>query len=324
MPHFDLDLDDLRAYRPDVEEPHDFDEFWRETIAQAREFELDVALGDRVDELRAIEAFDVSYRGWGGDPIAGWFIRPRSAEAPLPAIVWFAGYGGGRGLAHEHLAWAAAGYAVFVMDTRGQGSMWGTGGVTADPVGSGPAFPGFTTRGIDAPDTYYYRRVFTDAVRAVDAVRHLDGVDPQRVAVAGGSQAGGIALAVGGILDDLVGVMSEQPFLCHFRRAVSMSPEDPYGEIARYLGIHRGSEDRVFRTLSYFDGVNFAKRASAPGHFSVGLMDQVCPPSTVFAAINHYAADRTVEVYPYNGHEGGHFSHWPKQVAWLEGLSVSR
>jgi cephalosporin-C deacetylase len=34
-------------------------------------------------------------------------------------------------------------------------------------------------------------------------------------------------------------------------------------------------------------------------------MDDICPPSTVFASFNHYAGPKEIEVYPYNGHEGG-------------------
>jgi cephalosporin-C deacetylase len=34
-------------------------------------------------------------------------------------------------------------------------------------------------------------------------------------------------------------------------------------------------------------------------------MDEVCPPSTVFAAFNHYAGPKEIEVYPFNGHENG-------------------
>ncbi len=42
---------------------------------------------------------------------------------------------------------------------------------------------------------------------------------------------------------------------------------------------------RVFRTLSYIDGMNFAARASAvPALFGVALMDPICPPSTLYAA----------------------------------------
>jgi cephalosporin-C deacetylase len=39
--------------------------------------------------------------------------------------------------------------------------------------------------------------------------------------------------------------------------------------------------------------------------FSVALMDEVCPPSTIYAAYNHYAGPKEIRVWPYNGHEGG-------------------
>jgi cephalosporin-C deacetylase len=54
--------------------------------------------------------------------------------------------------------------------------------------------------------------------------------------------------------------------------------------VTAYLAVHRGDVEQAFRTLSYLDGVNFARRAGAPALFSVALMDVTCPPSTVFAA----------------------------------------
>jgi cephalosporin-C deacetylase len=231
--------------------------------------------------------------------------RPRGAEAPLPAVVEFIGYGGGRGLPHEHLRWACGGYLGLIVDTRGQGAAWGSGGGTPDPVGSDPSSPGFMTRGILNPATYYYRRVFTDAVRAVEAVRSLETADPSRVAVVGTSQGGGITLAVGGLVPDLVAIAPNVPFLCNFRRASEISPSDPYQELVRYLSVYRETTETVLRTLNYFDGVNFARRGTAPALFSTALMDEVCPPSTVFAAYNEYPAAKEIEVYPYNRHDGG-------------------
>jgi cephalosporin-C deacetylase len=61
----------------------------------------------------------------------------------------------------------------------------------------------------------------------------------------------------------------------------------------------------VFHTLSYFDGVNFSKRAKAQALFSVGLMDDICPPSTVYAAYNAWQGAKEMSVWPYNRHEGG-------------------
>ena len=318
MPRFDLPVDELRSYRPTVTEPADFDAFWATTLAESRALAAPPRL-TRIDaHLSSFDVYDVSFSGFGGDPVGGWFLVPVGADGPLPAVVAFNGYGGGRGLPHERLAWAASGYAYFFMDTRGQGSTWGVSGTTPDPHGTGPSAPGFMTRGIDDPAAYYYRRVFTDAVLAIDAVRSLDAVDADRVAVAGGSQGGGIAIAAAGLTPGLVGAMPEVPFLCHFERAVGMTDRDPYQEIVRYLSVHRDAAPRIFETLSYFDGVNFAKRATAPALFSVALMDPVCPPSTVYAARNHWAGGTAdIEEYPFNEHEGGAGAHWPLQAAWL-------
>jgi cephalosporin-C deacetylase len=321
MPRLDMPLPELQQYRPEVAEPGDFDAFWQRTLAQSRLHPAAPVL-TRIDSpLSEVEVYDVTFSGFAGDPVKAWFLLPvdRAGRLParLPAVVEYNGYGGGRGFPHERLAWVASGYAYLFMDTRGQGSVWGSGGDTPDPHGTGPSAPGFMTRGIHSPDDYYYRRVFTDAVRAIDAVRTLDRVDPARVAVCGGSQGGGIALAAAGLSDDLVAVMPEVPFLCHFERAVGMTGTDPYQEIVRYLSVHRDLVEQTFSTLAYFDGVNFAKRATAPALFSVGLLDPICPPSTVFAAHNHYAADAEIEVYPFNEHEGGQGHHFGRQAAWL-------
>lgn len=318
MPRFDLPLPELQVYRPDVREPADFDAFWTATLAESRAVAGDVVVERVATPLTHLEAYDVTFPGFAGDPVKAWLVLPAEARGPLPAIVEYNGYGGGRGLPFERLAWAASGYAHLFMDTRGQGSGWGAGGDTPDPHGSGPATPGFLTRGIDSPETYYYRRVFTDAVRAIDAVRSLDVVDASRVSVVGGSQGGGIALAAAGLVDGLVAAMPDVPFLCHFERAVGLTAEHPYQEVVQYLSVHRGAEDRVFDTLSYFDGVTFARRATAASLFSVALLDPVCPPSTVFAAFNHYSgADKAIEVYRHNKHEGGQAYQWRAQAEFV-------
>ena len=71
--------------------------------------------------------------------------------------------------------------------------------------------------------------------------------------------------------------MPDVPFLCHFRRALEVSDTNPYDEITRYLSVRRQAVDQVFATLSYFDAVNFAKRANAPALFSVALRDLTLP-----------------------------------------------
>ncbi|MFI6422643.1 acetylxylan esterase [Streptomyces sp. NPDC050842] len=319
MSQFDLPIDQLRTYRSASVEPEDFDAFWAKTLDETRAHPLDARFERVATQLATVETYDVTFAGFDGQPVKGWFVLPAGTTEPLPVVVEFLGYGGGRGLPHTHLLWASAGFAHFVMDTRGQGSGWATGH-TPDPVGSAPASPGFMTRGIEDPATYYYRRLFTDAVRAVEAARSHPLVDAGRTAVTGGSQGGGITLAVAGLVRDLVAVAPDVPFLCDFPRATTITDRAPYREIGTYLKAHRDRVQRARDTLAYFDGVHFAARATAPALFSTALEDMTCPPSTVFAAFNAYAEeDKEIEVYDFNDHEGGGSFQQAAQLRWLPG-----
>jgi len=314
VPQLDLPLSQLHEYRAELSPPPDLAEFWRDTLSFVDGSDPTFV---KVDSgLVVLESYDVTFAGFGGHPVRAWLHLPAHRAEPLPGVVQYMGYNGGRGLAHEHVFWACAGYAHLVVDTRGQGSGW-TVGDTGDPVGAGPAQPGFLTRGIGDPHDHYYRRVYTDAVRAVAVLRAHPSVDSGRIAVTGVSQGGGIALAVSSLVDGIAAVMPDVPFLCDFRRAARIANGDPYAEIARYLGAHRGSGEMVFRTLSYFDAAVLAGRATAPALFSVALMDSICPPSTVFGAYHEYAGRKDILVYEFNDHEGGEAWHRTRQLSWL-------
>ncbi|WP_026818674.1 acetylxylan esterase [Arthrobacter castelli] len=309
MPRFDLPLHELRNYLPQRDEPMDFDDFWKTTLAGASSYPLDATF-DEVDAgYSQLVTEDVTFAGHGGDPVRGWMLRPRHVKGPMPVVVTFIGYGGGRSLPGEWTAIPSAGVAHFVMDLRGQGAGHRPGDTPDGAVG-GPHVGGHLTQGIESEENYYYRRLFTDSVRAVQAAQSHPAVDPEQVLLSGGSQGGGICLAASALAPVILdhppmAAIIDVPFLAHIRRATEIVDTQPYSELVRYLGMRRGQEERVFRTLSYFDGVNFAARSTLPALFSVGLLDAVCPPSCVYAAYNHYAGPKEMNVFSYNGHENG-------------------
>jgi cephalosporin-C deacetylase len=316
VPFFDLDAADLPNYRSKATPPADLDTFWRDTLAEAREHPIDAVFEPYDAGLPMLEVFDVRFAGFGGHPICGWYIKPRGRDAKSGTVVKYIGYNGGRAFPHEHMLWPASGRPVFVMDTRGQGSGWSRGD-TADPIGSDPAQGGHMTRGIADPKTYFYRRVFTDAVRAIEAVRTRAETDPARIAVAGGSQGGGLALAAASLDPSVKVVAADVPFLSDFPRAIGLASRDPYLEISRYLSVHRDKVQLALETLSYFDVVNLVQRARASALFSVALMDTICPPSTVYGAYNAYTAPKKIVSYAFNDHEGGGAFQEREQLAWL-------
>ncbi len=321
MPFFDLPLEQLYEYRPTRDEPADFDAFWSATLDGARQHPLNAQFTPVDVGLRLINAYDVTFSGYGGQPVKGWLLLPADARAALPCVVEYIGYGGGRGTPYHWLPYPAAGFALLVMDTRGQGSAWLHGDTPDLPDGANPAFPGFMTQGILDPHTYYYRRLYTDAVRAVEAAKTHPLVDAARVAVAGNSQGGGLSIAAAGLLGEAVAAcLPDVPFLCHFRRAITLTDRAPYNEIARYLSIQRDKEAAVLNTLAYFDGMHLAARCTARCLYSVALMDMTCPPSTVFAAYNQVSAPKSLRVYTYNDHEGGAAHHTVEKIRFLHDL----
>ena len=131
-----------------------------------------------------------------------------------------------------------------------------------------------------------------DAFRAVEAAQAHPAVDPSRVVVAGVSQGGGITVAVAGLaagrLDGVIAALPDVPFLQDFPRAIDITPRGPYPEIAAFLARHRDRYEPILAVLNYFDGVNLGRAATAPALFSAAQMDDICPPSTVFASFNAY------------------------------------
>ncbi|KUL28884.1 acetylxylan esterase [Actinoplanes awajinensis] len=307
MAHFDLPLPELRTYRSGTAEPDGFGDFWTRTLGEARAAAKPVELTEVATPLRGVTTYDVTFTGYAGQPIKAWLNVPAGASGPLPIAVEFIGYGGGRGRPLEWLLWNAAGYAHLVMDTRGQGGNW-RGGDTPDPDadGAGPSSPGFLTRGVRSPETHYYRRLFTDAARAVETVAELPGVDTSKVVTTGKSQGGALSIAAAGLVPDRVAaVIAGVPFLCDIRRAVTVTDSFPFQEIVTFLRANADRAEQTFATLDHFDVVNLARRITAPALLSTALMDTVCPPSGVFAAFNEITSSKEIDVYDWDGHEGG-------------------
>jgi len=306
MPWYDLPAEQLADYRTDTAEPAELDGWWQHRLDEARAAAREpTQTRYEAGTYGPLEVYDTEFSGAGGDRIRAWYLRPAGGpDTPTRVVVKFIGYGGGRGRPTEHVLLPALGYALFVMDSRGQGGQWSTGatGDSADGRPTGPENSLVMTRGIGRPEDYYYTRLFTDAVRAVETACELAGA--ARVAVSGASQGGGLSLAAAALVPERVAVChADVPFLCDIQRAITMAPHAPYTEVPEFLAHNVDLIPAALDTLRYVDCALLARRITARSLLSVGLMDEICPPSTVFAAYNEITAGKDIAVYPFTGHD---------------------
>jgi cephalosporin-C deacetylase len=275
--------------REPLETPDNYAEFWGSALDDALGHPLAIQRKAVDTGLEVIDVFDFSFAGSDGRRVDAWLRVPRARPGPLPAVVHANGYGAGRLNPIDDLTWSAAGFAHLVVSTHGQG-----GGST-----------GHLIENILVPERSYYRGVLVDVARAIQAVRSLDEVDPDRVAMIGNSQGGGIALGVGALVPDLVAVFAQSPFLTDAPGALQRATSGPWVELRDYLTENPDRTDDVARTLAYVDGVTSARHAVAPGWISDGLNDTICPPETARTAAAVYAAPVTFTEWPGAGHEAG-------------------
>ena len=297
MPSIDMPLEQLRQYKPPLYRESDFQEFWDSTTAEALNQPLNNELIPFDLPARGLQSYAVRFDGFGGGRLAGWYVRPTS-RGTFPGVCIYHGYSqrGCRPL--DMIALASQGVCVLSMDCRGQNGQSQDASIAAE--GSGP---GWMTKGIRDPKQYYFRHVYADAVRALELLARREEVDESRLAVTGGSQGGGITLAVAALSDRPILAVSDIPFLCDFHRAIDVALAGPYPEIVTFLKTFPSLYPDVMRTLSYCDGMNLAPWIKCRTIVCNCLWDDVCPPSTVFAAYNHMLCEKQIEIYPYHRHE---------------------
>ena len=152
-----------------------------------------------------------------------------------------------------------------------------------------------------------FRHIFLDTAQLARIVMDMDDVDADRVGAMGGSQGGGLTLACAALEPGIKRAAPVFPFLCDYRRVWEMDlAKNAYAELQDYFrrfDPRHEREEEVFTKLGYVDAQHLAPRVKGQVHMGVGLMDQVCPPSTQFAAYNKITSDKTMSLYPDFGHE---------------------
>lgn len=301
---FDLPLDALHGYTGRNPRPHDFDAYWQAGLEELERLNPAVTLEPAAFETPAADCFHLYFTGVGGARIHAKLLQPKQPPRHGPAVLMFHGYSMNSGSWLNKVGYAASGFTVAALDCRGQG------GRSDDPGGTrGWTLRGQIVRGLEdaSPRKMLFRGIFLDTVRLARIVMQLDHVDPDRIGATGGSQGGALTVACGALEPRVARLAPVFPFLADYQRVWEMDlAAQAYGELRewfrRFDPLHE-RRDEVFTRLGYIDVQHLAPRIQGEVVLSVGLMDQICPPSTQFAIYNKIAAPKSLRLYPDFGHE---------------------
>jgi cephalosporin-C deacetylase len=215
----------------------------------------------------------------------------------------FHGYSMNSGDWNDKINYVAAGFTVAALDCRGQG------GLSEDPGGvRGWTLNGHFIRGVeDAPEKLSMRQIFLDTAQLAHIVMAMPDVDETRVGAMGASQGGGLTIACTALEPRIKRAAPVYPFLSDYKRVWDIDLDvHAYDELKAYFrrfDPRHEREDELFTTLGYIDIQHLCPRIRAEVLLSVGLRDQICPPSTQFAAYNKITSPKSLDLYPDYAHE---------------------
>lgn len=300
-----MPLAELKMYQGLNPRPADFDEYWTRALDEMRNTDPRVELVPSEFQAPFAECFHLYFTGVRGARVHAKYYRPKKpAQAKHPAVLQFHGYSGSSGDWWDKLPFVAMGFSVAALDVRGQGGLSeDTGGV------KGNTLRGHIIRGLDdVADNMMFRHIFLDTAELASIVMGMPEVDPDRVGAMGMSQGGGLTLACGALEPRVKRLAPSCPFLCDYRRVWEMDLAlNAYEELKAYFRLfdpRHEREDEIFMRLGYIDCQYLAPRIQGEVMMSIGLMDEICPPSTQFAALNKITSPKEAVIYPDFAHEG--------------------
>ncbi|NAO99675.1 alpha/beta fold hydrolase [Halomonas sp. MG34] len=311
MEHIQRTVEQLKTYIPTSTKRTDHKAFWDKSLLESSRQPLSATISEREYPVKQVKVQRVVYQGFGGTPIHAHYLLPKNAEGKLPCLLFFHGYGVNKGSVVQYMQWLIQGYAVLAVDSRGHGETGDAALYSSDVTGS------WVTKGILDKNEYYYRNVYMDAVRAIDFLCTRKEIDAERIGVIGGSMGGGITLAVAALDDRAKLAVADMPNMCDIPLAMEQKFEGSLTIVENFLRQNPQLTEQVYETLSYFDHVNLAEQITCQTRFAIGLRDIICPPQPSYGVYNLIHAPKSIEVYPFSGHDMSMNSHTDKTLEFI-------
>jgi cephalosporin-C deacetylase len=299
------------AIQPTTKLPADFIQYWENAKAELAKIPMDTRMTlmpERCTEK--VDVYQVNIQNYEpGARLYGIVCIPKG-NGKYPAVLKVPG--AGIRPYYGDVANAERGYITFEIGIHGIPVDLPT--VVYTNLSAG-ALRNYNNFNLDDKDKYYYKRVYLGCVRAVDFIYSLSQFDGNNLVVQGGSQGGALSIVAAGLDSRIKGLTAFYPALCDLTGYL-------HGRAGGWPHMFKDKANQVpakIETSYYYDVVNFARQIKVPGFYSLGYNDMVCPPTSMFSALNVITATKDLEIVE----EIGHYTYpeqWEKAWTWIDQL----
>ncbi len=282
------------------EEPADFKSFWdaqKAVLAKVPVKAEKVEVPLKGKQAGKFKCYDVKVDCVDNVPVSGYLTMPANAKpGTLPAVVSYHGagvYTASKPVRNNAISFDVNAHGIL----NGQPKEYYNHLKTND-------LRGYPQKNKNDRDKFYFKNMYLRVLRALDYVKTLPEWDGKNLIVVGSSQGGAQAI-VAAALDPQVSLcLTGVPAL-----------SDHCGNLAgrqsgwpRLFSVKNGkpADARTAEVSKYYDNVNFAKYIKAPVYMTVGMIDETCVPTSVYAVYNNLpaATEKHMTIFPTEGHVG--------------------
>lgn len=269
--------------------PDDFDAFWDGMKRKLAAVPVAPKLVAVKSPAKDVESFDVTAPALGLQ-ISGYLSKPTGAKPKsLPIILTVHGAGVSDSSLGGSAGWASRGFIA--MDMNAHGLPNGKPKQYYTDLYAGP-MKDYRYENKNDREKAYFTGMMLRLVRAIDVLTAQPEWDGKHVVVSGASQGGYQAIAAAGLDARVTFFAAGVPAGCDHSGML-------VGRIAgwpKIVPVVDGKPDMaVLEAYRYIDCMNFATRTKAAGaYFTVGFIDTVCPPTSVYAAYNQLSIPKEI------------------------------
>ncbi|PKB72689.1 MAG: hypothetical protein BZY75_05530 [SAR202 cluster bacterium Io17-Chloro-G7] len=178
------------------------------------------------------------------------------------------------------------------------------------------SYPGLLTESIDQPESYVMRRVFSDALLAIDVLLGQSQFNLGPVTLTGSGLGGALALAAAARRSAVSAVAADTPLILGHPASTEGNPPYPLAEVVDYLRLYPDREQSVRASTAPLDPLKIAPQVNVPVLLSLGQRDRGQCPMAIGEELARLLPQCDLQVYDGASEGGGH-EHGQVRGAWL-------